>query len=100
MVENKWGRIDMKTISKTLYYKEYISTIAYVNDDVLSYVKIQVHFDFKEGLRFSVAVPNYGCCKRNPFKAILRVLEHESIGMSKYQRLKDDCRDKGLWKKL
>lgn len=90
----------MKTFSKTLYYKEYTSPIAYTNDTVLSYVKIQVHFDFKEGLRFSASAPNIGYCDRSLFKAIFRVLEHESIGMSKYQRLKDDCRDKGLWKKL
>lgn len=90
----------METISKTLYYNEYSSPIAYTNDCVFSYIKIQLHFDFKEGLRFSASVPNFGCCERNPLKAILRVLEHESIGMGKYQRLKDDCRDKGLWKKL
>jgi hypothetical protein len=93
----------MKTFSKTLYYKEYNSPIAYgykPEHRVKSYVKIQVHFDFKEGLWFSVTVPNMACGNRNPFKALLRALEHESIGMAKYQRMKDDTRSCGLYQKL
>ena len=92
----------MKTFSKTLYYSEYTSPIAYGNygDEIYSYVKVELHFDFKEGLRFSASVPNFGCCERNPFKAIFRVLEHQSIGYGKYQRLKEDCRSQGLWRKL
>lgn len=90
----------MKTYSKVLYYKEYSSPIAYANREVQSYIKVELHFDFKEGLRFSASAPNIGSCARNPFKAIFRVLEHQSIGYSKYQVLKEDCRDQGLWKKL
>ena len=93
----------METISKQLYYKEYESPIAYGYKEehkVKSYVKIMVHFDFKEWLRFSVSSPNFGCCYRNPFKVLLIVLEHESICMAKYQRLKDDCRNQDKWRSL
>lgn len=93
----------MKTFEKELYYKEYTSPIAYgyrSTHKVESYVKIKMWFDFKEGLRFSVSTPIMSSCERNPIKAMLRVLEHESIGFSKYQRLKDDCRSNGLWRQL
>lgn len=90
----------MKTYSKTLYHKEYSSPVAYANREVRSYIKVKMHFDFKEGLRFSASVPNFVCCTRNPFKAILIVLENQSIGYSKYQMLKEDCRDQGFWKQL
>lgn len=93
----------MKIYSKQLYYKEYFSPISYGYNEkhkVKSYVKIKLYFDFKEGLRFSVSVPDFGCCERNPIKAILRVLEHESIGMSKYQRMKEDIRYFERWKSM
>ena len=48
-----------------------------------------MYFDFKEWLRFSVGAGNFGYCHRNPFKAFIRVLEHESIGMMKYDSLKE-----------
>jgi hypothetical protein len=59
-----------------------------------------MYFNLKEGLRFNVTVPNMSCGDRNPFKAICKALEHESIGMAKYQQLKDDMRAKGLHKNL
>ena len=93
----------MKTFIKTLYYKEYESPIAYgyeADHKVKSYVEIKVGFDFREGLRFCVTVPNVSYTYHNPFKAIMKALEHESIGMSKYNRIKEDTRRCGLWKKL
>ena len=93
----------MKTLSKTLYYEEYEAPIAYgykPEHKIKSYVKIQMHFDFKDWLRFSVTIPNMGVCRRNPFRALLRALEHESIGMAKYNRIKEDSRNLGLWQKL
>jgi hypothetical protein len=59
-----------------------------------------MYFDFKEGLRFSVGVANMSSCYRNPFKAFIRTLEHESIGMAKYQQMKEDTRSCGLYKRL
>lgn len=90
-------------IQKTLYYKEYDSPVAYgykPEHRVKSYVKLEMYFDFKRGLRFSVTVPNCGFCYRNPLKAIYRALEHESIGMAKYNKMKDDIRACGLYKSL
>jgi hypothetical protein len=63
-------------------------------------VEIKLHFNFKEGLWFSVSAPNIGYGGRNPFKVLLRVLEHESIGMAKYNKIKEDSRSCGLWKQL
>lgn len=90
-------------MQKVLYCKEYDSPIAYgykPEHRVKSYFRLRIGFDFKKGLRFSAEVPNFSCCTRNPIKAILRVLEHESIGMAKYNKMKDDTRACGLYKSL
>lgn len=94
----------MKTFNKTLYKNEYNCYPAWGSSEdatkIESYVKFNILFDFKEGLRFSISVPNFGYCARNPFKCIFEALEHESIGMSKYQRLKERVRKIDSWKKL
>ena len=92
---------NMKTYKKVLFYKEAESPLAW-RSDYKAKTKIEsiMWFDFKEGLRFSVMAGNISSCERNIFKAIWRVLEHESIGMAKYDCLKEDTRSKGLWKKL
>jgi hypothetical protein len=90
-------------MKKVLYYKEYESPIFYgykPEHKVKSYVKITMAFDFREGLRFCVSAPNVSWCYRNPIKALLKILEHESIGMAKYNRLKEDVRAKDLANKL
>lgn len=92
-------------IRKTLYYNEYESPIFWGsqngdNTKVRAYFKLQLVFDLREGLRFVASVPNVSHCCRNPFKAICRVLEHESIGMAKYDRLKSRVRKLNLAKKL
>ena len=85
-------------MQKTLIYKEYESNTWFYNggkdtskpsNPVKSYFKLNMYFDFKEGLRFTAVAPNVSYCYRNPIKAVLRLLEHESIGMSKYNALKD-----------
>ena len=89
--------------NKTLYYKEYESPIAYGYEPqhkVKSYIEVKMYFDFKNGLRFCASVPNFSTTNRNPMKSILRAMEHESIGMSKYNRIKEDIRRCGLWKHL
>ena len=93
----------MKILKKTLFYKEYESPIAYGYEKehkVNAYIEVTAYFDFKEGLRFTVGVANASFCYRNPIKAFIRALEHESIGMGKYQRMKDDVRSCGLYNKL
>lgn len=95
----------MKTYRKTLFKKDFDFVTAYGSCDderskMKGYIEFKMYFDFKEGLRFSVAVPNYAYCSKNPFKALFNVLEKQVVGNSKYQRLKADCRDKGYWQHL
>lgn len=87
-------------MKKQLFYKKITYPIAYTGDYQYDYIKVMMYFDFKEGLRFSVSCANYGCCERNIFKAFIRVVEIGAVGYGKYQTLKDDCRDKGFWKRL
>lgn len=87
----------MKTWTKTLFEKEYISKKSKMDKEIKTYIQIQIHFDFKEGVRFSVAVPNFATCNKSLKKALIRALEHESIGMQKYNCLKEICTVKGLW---
>ena len=91
----------MKTYKKVLFYKEAESPLAWRCDrKVRTKIEVIMWFGFKEGLRFSITAGNVSSCERNIFKAIWKVLEHESIGMAKYDCLKEDVRLKGLWKKL
>lgn len=92
----------MKTYKKTLLYKEYTFKGGYWSqpNKGKSYLKLELVFDFKEGLRFVVGVPNMSCCQRNPFKAFARVLEHENVKGMKYDDLKENMRRKGLQKQL
>lgn len=79
-------------MKKTLFYKEWWFPASWEPKELKTYIEMNVYFDLKEFLRFSVSVPNYTYCCRNPFKALLRVLEHESVGMQKYDHLKEDLR--------
>lgn len=93
----------MKTYTKVLYENHYSSPLAFgeIGEKVESYVIFKMHFDFKEGLRFSIQVPNRSWCKRNPFKLWLIALESEGIGYAKYQRLKSRCQENiEIWHKL
>lgn len=91
----------MRTYKKVLFYKEAESPLAWICDrKAKTKIEVIMWFDFKEGLRFSVGSGNITSCERNIFKAIWRVLEHESIGMAKYDCLKEYTRSKGLWKRL
>ena len=90
----------MKTLSKQLYYKEFTFPVNYIGEVIKGYNDIHMHFDFEECLRFSLSVPDYACCDKNIFKALIMVLEHSTVGYGKYQILKEDCRNKGFWKSL
>ena len=85
---------------KQLFYKKFCYPIAYTGELMTDYIEVAMHFDFKEGLRFSVSTSNFSCCDRNIFKAFTRTLEIATVGYNKYQILKYDCRDKGFWKLL
>lgn len=89
----------MRTISKVVYEKHYTSPSKW-GQKVESYIKIERHFDLKEGLRYSVTVPNFGCCKKKLRDAMLWAMEHESVGMAKYNGLKELVNSKNLWNKI
>ncbi len=83
-------------MKKVIYERHYTSTSKW-GQKIESYIKIERHFDFKEGLRYSVAVPNFSCCKRKLQDAMLWAMEHESIGMAKYNGLKERMYTANLW---
>lgn len=89
----------MKTISKIVYENHYTSHSKW-GQKIESYIKIERHFDFKEGLRYSVKVPNFVCCKKKLKDAMFWAMEHESIGMAKYNGLKEQMYSKSLWNKI
>jgi hypothetical protein len=85
-------------MKKVLYQKNYESQVYYgykPEHKIKSYIKVTMNFSIKDGLWFSVDIPNVSYGNRNPIKAFLQALEHESIGMAKYNRLKEDVRSKG-----
>lgn len=69
-------------------------------DDLELYIEINLHASFKRGVFFAVSVANKSFCHINPFKALLMALESETVGMGKYDKLKERVRDLGLWQKL
>lgn len=92
-----------KTYSKTIFNKRYTSPIkhGYKPEHIVeTYIIIKIVFDFECGLRYSIEVPN--CCftEKTLKKAFIRALEHESIGMSKYQQLKDNLQNENLYNRL
>lgn len=88
-------------IKKILFSKDAESPLAWRNDrKAKTHIELTLYFNFKDGIIFAVSAGNVSYNCRNPFKALFRVLEHESIGMAKYDHLKDDTRRKGLWQKL
>lgn len=89
----------MKTHTKTIYEDSYVGFSKW-GQKIKSYIRVERHFDFKDGLRYSVTVPNFTCCEKKLKDAILRVIEHESIGMSKYNGIKELIDNKKLWNKL
>ena len=91
----------MKQIKKVLFSKNAESPLAWRSDrKAKTRLEIVFYFDFKLGVRFRVNAGNISCCDKSLFKAFCKCLEHESIGMAKYDILKEDTRLKGLWKKL
>lgn len=90
----------MKTYSKTLYYKTFSFLISYNGEPIEDYIKFEMHFDFKEGLRFTISTSNMSICRRKPKKALFEMLEKQIIGYDRYQILKEDCINEGLWRQL
>ena len=93
----------MKTIKKVLFHNNYESPIAYgykKEHKVKSFTQVRLIFDFREGLRFTAECANVSFCSRNPFKAFAQLLEHQDIGMQKYQQMKEDTRKSHVYNKI
>lgn len=91
----------MKQIKKVLFSKNIEVPLAW-RDDKKAHTQIEVvfYFDLKLGARFRVNAGNVSFCDKSLFKAFCQCLEHESVGMAKYDNLKDDVRAKNFWQKL
>ena len=89
-------------LHKTLYEKHFNAPLAWRTDGirVYLYVALVVHFTFKDGLWWSVRVPNKVFSDVNPVRAFCKALESETLGMAKYTLIKDCLRSKGMWSKL
>lgn len=89
----------MKTISKVIFEKHYTSPSKW-GQKIETYIKIERHFDFKEGIRYSVCTPNHSCCKKKLFDAMVWAMEHESIKGMKYEGLKAKVYKHKLWNEI
>jgi len=69
-------------------------------DDLEIFIEINLHIGFEHGFFFAVNVANKTFTSRNPFSALLSALESETVGMAKYDKLKERVRDLDLWSKL
>jgi hypothetical protein len=49
---------------------------------------------------FIASVPNKSFSNINPFNALMTALESQTVGMLKYDRLKDRIREMKQWQKL
>ena len=89
-----------------LYRKSYVEPVAWgYGDDanlhaIRPYIEITFSIFYDRLPFFGVHVQNKSFSDLNIFKALLRALESETVGMAKYDRLKERCRDKGFWNKL
>ena len=86
----------------TLYRMSAVETTAWAAkpDDLEIYIEINLHASLSRGVFFAVNVVNKSFCSRNPFKALIMALESETVGMAKYDKLKERVRDLGLWRQL
>ena len=76
------------------------------SDSVDVEAKLSLHVnwpskDYCSWFFFSVDTGNgFGYSDRNPFKALMRAMEHETVAAIKYLRLKETLRENGMWRKL
>ncbi len=87
----------------TIFKKKFISPVAWgVLDEENIQGEIGFYFHWERGYSFwfSIVVPNKSFGGKNPFKVISEAIESQSVGMGKYDRLKDKLRATGIWKRL
>ncbi len=92
-----------KPFKKILFYQRWFYPVDWGSDStpkIESYIEYTMWFDFKQGLRFSLSVPNYTMCTRNPFKCMFIVLEYLTEKASNYTRLEGRIRELDVWRSL
>lgn len=93
----------MKIYEKVLYRKNHDVHIAYEtceDEPIKTYVEIKMLFDFKSGLYFSVSNSNFSISGTNLLRIVGIALEKLNEGSLRYERIKEDCINEGLWKQL
>lgn len=89
LIKNKINKLIINKLEKVLFHKEFISNTKF-DVEVKTYIVLKRHFSFKDGFWYSVTVPNKTFINNKKEKALLRALESESIGMQKYNLVKEN----------
>lgn len=85
----------IKGLIKDGYYKKIIYENEYNchskwGSEIKSYIKIEkIYSLIEKQIYYIVNVPNVSYTSRNLIKALYKTMEHESIGMSKYNSIKE-----------
>ena len=86
-----------------LFAKKFEETTAWAHtsdDKVKGFIMFDLLVNKHVIFTFQAKVMNKTFSSRNPFKALLLALESESVGMAKYDSLKNRVRSKDLWRSL
>lgn len=85
-----------------MYKRKFVETSAWAvtAGDLEAEIIISLIINRHVLFSFRAKVANKSFGSRNPIKAILRALESETIGMAKYDKIKERVRELGLWSKL
>ena len=67
-----------------------------VNGEIVFALYLTIHTGFHFSVNTGVASFN----GRNPIDCIMRAMEHENVGMLKYERIKERTRQNKTWQKL
>ena len=87
----------IKLISKSFCEKSAWSVGEF---DISACIEFSVIINRHVGFTFCASVINKSFCSKNPFSALINCLESETIGMAKYDKIKENLRSKGMWQKL
>jgi hypothetical protein len=71
-----------------------------IDERIKTKVKLELMITKKCVFTFVASVPNKSFSSINPFKALMMALESQTVGMIKYDRLKDRIKEIKQWQKL
>ena len=86
-----------------LFSKKFSSNIAWGlsdKDKVDGYINFYLVINKQSLFYFSINVVNKSFNSRNPMECIFKAMESESVGMQKYNALKESVRNNDSWKNL